>query len=84
MPWHFWEDKGRLTGVPTRSLCQTNIQFAVTPLALTPFVPFRAKLRAACAGYVGEKNNHRETSRRGKAGGGGEWVGPGPRMKAVC
>ena len=22
MPWHFWEDKSRLTGVPKRSLCQ--------------------------------------------------------------
>ena len=21
-PWHFWEDKSRLTGVPKKSLCQ--------------------------------------------------------------
>ena len=23
-PWHFWEDKMKLTGVPKRSLCKTN------------------------------------------------------------
>ena len=28
-PWHFWEDKSRLTGVPKRSLCQNtyNLQW---------------------------------------------------------
>ena len=37
-PWHFWENQSRLTGVPKKSLCQTNMTFAVTPLVLTPFV----------------------------------------------
>ena len=23
-PWHFWEEKSRLTGVPQKSLCQTK------------------------------------------------------------
>ena len=40
-PWHFWEDKSRLRGVTQKSLCQTNMKFAVNPLVLTPFVPFR-------------------------------------------
>ena len=42
-PWHFWGDKSRLTGVPKRSLCQKSITFAVTPLVLTAFVPFRGQ-----------------------------------------
>ena len=39
-PCHFSEGKNRLTGVPKKSLCQKNMKFAVTPLVLTPFVPF--------------------------------------------
>ena len=42
MPWHFWEYQSMLTGVPKKSLCQKNMKFAVTPLVLTPVVPFRA------------------------------------------
>ena len=38
----FWEHKCILTGAPKKSLCQKNMQFAVTPLVLTPFVPFRS------------------------------------------
>ena len=40
-PWHFWESKSRLTGVP-KKYPSKNMEFAVTPLVLTPFVPFRA------------------------------------------
>ena len=41
-PWHFWERKSRLTGVPKSSLCQKTLKrFAVTPLVPTPFVPLR-------------------------------------------
>ena len=40
-PWHFWEDKSRLTEVPTTSLCETTGTFALTPLVLNPFVPFQ-------------------------------------------
>ena len=29
-PWHFWEDKSRLTGEPKKSLSK-NMKFAVTP-----------------------------------------------------
>ena len=39
-PWHFWEDTSRLTGVQSPSVKQHDV-FAVTPLVLTPFVPFR-------------------------------------------
>ena len=38
-PWHFCADKNRLTGVPPKSLSK-NVKFAVTPLMLTPFLPF--------------------------------------------
>ena len=42
----FMEAKCRLTGLPTKSLCQKTQTFAVTPLVLTPLVPFRAKVGA--------------------------------------
>ena len=38
-PWHFSEDKSKLTGVSEKSLSK-NMRFAVTPLVLTPFRPF--------------------------------------------
>ena len=41
-PWHFW---GRLAGVPKKSLSK-NINFAVTPLVLTPVVYFRSRQRS--------------------------------------
>ena len=47
--WHFREDKSRLTGVPKRSLSK-NMKFAVTPLVLTPFVPFREPRNFASQG----------------------------------
>ena len=40
-PWHFWEGSSRLTGVPTKLPLSTSMTFGVTPLVLTPFVPFR-------------------------------------------
>ena len=39
-PWHFWEDKHMLTGVPRKPV-KKNIKFAVTQLVLTQVVPFR-------------------------------------------
>ena len=38
-PWHFLEDKSRLTGVPKKSLCQKHESCSVTPSALTPVAP---------------------------------------------
>ena len=43
-PWHFWEDKSKLTGVPKKSLCQKACKYAVIALVLTPFVPFQCPL----------------------------------------
>ena len=40
-PWHVREDKRRLTGVPQKIPLSKNMKSAVTPLVLTPFVPFR-------------------------------------------
>ena len=42
-PWHFWEDKSRQTGVPQKSSSVEKqvMESAATPLALTPFAPFR-------------------------------------------
>ena len=40
-PGHFWEDKSRLTRVPKKSFWKTSFKKAVTPLVLTPCVPFR-------------------------------------------
>ena len=54
-PRHFWEDKSRLTGVPQKSLSNKTFKFAVTPLALTPFVPFRPTLRRAPPRGVGRR-----------------------------
>ena len=43
-PWHFWEDKSSLTGVPKKSLFQKHFnKNTVSPSVLTPFVPFRAR-----------------------------------------
>ena len=41
-PWHFWEDKSRLTGMPKKVPLSKNLKIAVTPLVLTPFAPLRA------------------------------------------
>ena len=48
-PGTLGEDKSRSTGVPKKFLCQMSkhMQFAVTPLVLTPFVPFQVPLEAA-------------------------------------
>ena len=42
----FWEDRGRLTKVPRKSLCEQKHKFAVAPSALTPSVPLRAPLES--------------------------------------
>ena len=47
-----WEDKRRLTGVITQKRhLSESIKSAVTPLVLTPFVPFRASMteKTGCA-----------------------------------
>ena len=40
MPWHFWQGKSSSTGVHQKVPPSKELQFAVTPLVLTPFVPF--------------------------------------------
>ena len=43
-PWHFWQNQSGLTGVTKQVTLSTTKTFAVTPLVLTPFVPFRSML----------------------------------------
>ena len=38
MPWHFWEDESRLTGVAKKSLCQKN-EFCSDPISADPICP---------------------------------------------
>ena len=45
---YIWTDVDRL--VPNKSLCQKNMNLAVTPLVLTPFVPFRTPVSTSCTG----------------------------------
>ena len=39
-PWHFWGDKSRLTGFPTRSLCLTKHEIGSDPTSADPICPF--------------------------------------------
>ena len=47
-PWHYWEDKNRLTGVPKRSLCQKH-EICSDPVSADPICPFPNARRARCA-----------------------------------
>ena len=51
-PGTFGKIKSRLEGVPKSPLSK-NVRFAVTPLVLTPRVPFRT-LRRSCRGRAAE------------------------------
>ena len=39
-PWHFWEDKSRLTGVPKQSLCQQKHDMCSDLISADPICPF--------------------------------------------
>ena len=39
-PWHFWEAESRLTGIPSRSLCQKTVSKCSDPLSVDPLCPF--------------------------------------------
>ena len=43
-PWHSWEDYSRLKEIPKKVPLSKKLKFAVIPLVLTPFVPFRGPL----------------------------------------
>ena len=68
VPWHFWEDKGRLTGVPKESLWKKH-KNNCTPLVLTPFVPLRSprSRRAASAPSLPGSSSAPRGSRLGSA-----------------
>ena len=43
-PWHFWEYKSRLTGVPKKSLCRKH-GIRSDPISADPICPFPNQLQ---------------------------------------
>ena len=62
-PWHFWEDKSRLTGVPKKSLCQNLHEICSDPIRADPICPFPEGFGNPGSGFVRKR----------------EGVGPGGR-----